>query len=159
MTNIDKGIRLEKENYAIEIKYSEEAIQNKLIKFITKGGEELVFSADEMVSILVNQVNADTLSAAFVETDRINVVEVMRQIKCVLDKDYKKGEEIRINYAHAYPIEFALIEEAYRFAKINEDIPAITLTKEFLDSVKEKIRPEMEKYVQRFYEGFKTLKK
>lgn len=154
---MSKGIKLEKENYSIEIKYSPEAVAKKLIKIVTKSGDEVIFTADEMVSILLNQVNAETLSASFVETDRIHVVEVGRQIKCVLDKDYQKGQEININYTHPYAIEFALIEEAYKIAKINMDVPVFTLTKEYIDGVKEKLKPEMSDYINKFYKSFKQI--
>ena len=127
------------------------------MKFISKSGDEFEISAEEMSSILINQVNADTLSATFVETDKINVVEVGRQIKCVLEEDMKKGQEININYTHPYPLEFALIEEVYKIAKVNEDVPVFVLTKEYIDSVKEKIKPDMEKYIEKFYSSFKNL--
>jgi hypothetical protein len=153
-----KPVELKKENFTIQIKYSPEAVEKKLIKFITKSGDEIVISAEEMISILVSQVNSETLSPTFVETDKINVVEVERQIKCVLDKDYKKGQEININYIHPYAVEFALIEEAYKIARIKKDIPVFTLTKEYLDEVRKKLKPEMKSFVQRVYEGYKNLK-
>ena len=154
---MSKAIELKKEDYTIQIKYSDEAVEKKLVKFISKSGDEFVISADELVSMLVNQVNADTLSAAFVETDRINVVEVGRQIKCVLEEDMKKGQEININYTHPYPIEFALIEEVYKIAKINEDVKVFELTKEYMDSVRAKLGPEHEEYLKKFYSSFKNL--
>lgn len=154
----NKGIKLEKENYTIEVKYSDEAIEKKLIKFTTKSGDEIVLTVDEIISICVNQVNSEVLAAAFVETDRVNVVEVGRQIQCVLDKDYKKGQVININYAHPYPIEFALIEEAWKIAQIKKDTKITELTVEYIEETKKKIKPEMEKYMRKFYESFKNLK-
>jgi hypothetical protein len=87
------------------------------------------------------------------------VVEVGRQIQCVLDKDYQKGQVININYVHPYPIEFAIIEEAAKIAKINMDAPAFTLTAEYIKEVENKIKPEMEKYIETFYKSFKNLPK
>jgi hypothetical protein len=153
-----KPIELKKDNYTIQVNWSKDAKKNKLMKFISKSGDEFVISAEEMTSILVGQVNSETLEATFVESDRINVVEVGRQLECVLDKDMKKGEKIRINYTHPYPIEFALIEEAAKIAKINKDVPAVTLTKEYIDEVKSKIKPEMTEYIEKFYKSFKNLK-
>lgn len=155
----NKGAKLEKENYVIEIKYSEEAIQKRLIKFVPKDGGDIVISADELASILINHVNTETLSATFVEADKINVVEVGRQIRCVLDKDYQKGQEININYSHPYPIEFALIEESMKIAKINQDVPVFTLTAEYIEEVKKKITPKMEDYLSKFYASFRNIKK
>jgi len=153
----DKGIKLEKENYTIEVKYSKEAIEKKLVKFITKSGDEIVISAEELISMLVNQVNSDLLSPTFVDVEKINVVEVGRQIKCKLEKDMKAGEEININYFHPYPLEFALIEEMYKIAKVTEGIKVFELTNEFIEETKKKILPEMEKFTEQFYKSIKSV--
>ena len=152
-----KPIELKKENYTIQVGYSPESIEKKLMKFISKSGDEFEISAEEMSSILISQVNSNVLEATFVESDRINVVEVGRQLQCVLDKDMKKGEKININYTHPYPIEFALIEEAYKIAKIDESFPKVTLTKEYIDEVKAKLKPEMTEYIEKFYTSFKNV--
>lgn len=154
----NKGVRLEKENYAIEVKYDDEAIKKKNIKIITKSGEEIVFTADEMASIIMSQVNAEVLSASFVETERINLVEVSRQLECELKEDMKKGTRIRMDYVHPYPLEFALLEQVYNIAKINKDVPAIEITDEYLKKTMEKIGPDQEKFIKKFYESFKNLK-
>ena len=149
---------LKQKNYTVEIGYSDEAKAKKLMKFITKSGDEFEISADEMSSMLIGGVNSDTLEATFVESDRINVVEVGRQLQCVLDKDMKKGEKININYSHPYPLEFALIEEAYKIAKIDDSVPRFEITKEYIDKVKEKLKPEMTEYINKFYKTFKNIK-
>jgi len=148
---------LKQKNYTVEIGYSDEAKAKKLMKFITKSGDEFEISADEMSSMLIGGVNSETLEATFVESDRINVVEVGRQLQCVLDKDMKKGQKININYTHPYPIEFALIEEAYKIAKIDESVPKVTLTREYIDEVKSKLKPEMTEYINKFYKSFKNV--
>ena len=153
-----KPVQLKKDNYTIQVNYSPEAKAKKLMKFITKSGDEFEISAEEMSSILIGQVNQNTLEATFVESDKINVVEVGRQLKCVLDKDMKKGQEININYTHPYPLEFALIEEAYKIAKINKDVPVYVLTKEFLDEFQKKLKPDMTEYINKFYKSFKQVK-
>jgi hypothetical protein len=155
---MNKAIRLERQNYAIEIKYSPEAIEKKLMKFITPLGEAFEISADEMISILVSQVNTEALAPTFVDSKKIDVVEVSRQLECELQEDMKKGQKIRLDYVHPYPIEFALIEESYKIAKINKDVHAFEITKEYIDAVKEKIRPEMEEYLNKFYKSFKNIK-
>lgn len=152
-----KAVELKKENYTIQVNYSPKARKNKLMKFITKSGDSFEISAEEMSSILIGQVNSELIAATFVESDRVNVVEVTRQLRAVADRDIKKGEQIRIDYTHPYPIEFALIEEGMKIAKINRDKKAFTLTAKFLDSVKKKITPEQKKFVQKFYEFFKGL--
>jgi len=151
------AIELKQKDYTIQLKYSPEAEAKKLMKFISKSGDEFVISADEMISFLVEQVNTDTLSPTFVEMTKVNVVEVGRQLKCVLDKDMKAGQEININYSHPYPLEFAIIEEGYKIAKIDMSVPRFEITKEYLDEVKKKITPKMEEYVKKFYKSFKQV--
>jgi len=153
-----KGREIKKKNYTVQIGYSPKAIKDKLMKFITKNGDEFEISSEEMSSMLIGGVNSNTLEATFVESDRINVVEVGRQLECVLDKDMKKGDKINLNYKHPYPLEFALIEEAYKIAKIDKDIPRIVLTKEYIKEVRAKIKPDMTNYISKFYKSFKNLK-
>ena len=152
-----KGLKLDKGNFTVEVKYSAEAVEKKLIKFTVVEGKEIVLTADELISMLVNQVNSEVLSAAFVETDRVNVVEVTRQIQARLDKDYQKGQVININYRHPYPIEFALIEEAWKIAVIKKDTKVTELTIEYIEEVKKKIQPKMVDYMKKFYQSFKGL--
>lgn len=152
-----KPVKLEKEKYTIEINYSPEAADKKLMKFRTPSGDEFEISADEMSTILIGQVNSELVAATFVESDRVNVVEVTRQIKARADRDIKKGEEIRINYTHPYPVEFALIEQGMNLAKINMDVPVFTLTSEYLESVRDRITPEQIKFIDRFYDFMKDI--
>lgn len=154
-----KAKELKRDNYTVQIGYSKEAKKRKLLKFISKSGDEFVISADELASMIVGGVNQETLDALFVETDKINVVEVGRQLKCVMEKDMKKGEEFNINYTHPYPIEFAIIEQAMGIAKVNMDVPVFTLTTEYIEEVKKKLKPEQEEYIKKFYKSFKNINK
>jgi len=147
-----------KDKYTVQIGYSEEAKKNKLLKFITKSGDEFEISAEELSSMIVGGVNNDTLSATFVETERINVVEVSRQLECIVDKDLKKGDRINLNYKHPYPIEFALIEQVMGIAKIEMDVPLTTLTNEYIEETKKKLKPAQENFIKKFYKSFKNLK-
>ena len=151
-----KAVELKKEKFTIQVNYSEDAIKNKLMKFIAHE-KEFEISAEEMASILIGQVNSELIEATFVESDRVNVVEVERQIKAVADRDIKKGEEIRLTYYHPYPVEFALIEEAMNLAKIRKDVPAFELSAEYIKSVKDKTTPEQYKFVELIYSFFKNL--
>jgi hypothetical protein len=153
-----KAKTLKQKDYTVEIGYSDEAIEKRLMKFITKSGDEFVVSADEMSSMIIGGVNSDVLEATFVESDRINVVEVGRQLQCVLEEDMKKGDKININYTHPYPIEFALIEEAYKIAKIDESVPRFEITKDYIEKVKAQLKPEMTEYINKFYKTFKNIK-
>ena len=86
-----KGKQIKRKNYTVQVGYSKKAKEKRLLKFISKSGDEFEISADEMAEMLIGGVNSDTLQAVTVETDKINVVEVGRQLECVLDKDMKKG--------------------------------------------------------------------
>ena len=152
-----KPQELKKKDYTVQIGYSDEAKEKKLMKFITKSGDEFEISAEELSTMLIGGVNSETLEATFVESDKINVVEVGRQLQCELTEDMKKGQKININYTHPYPIEFALIEEAYKIAKIDESVPRIELTREYINEVKSKLKPEMTDYINKFYKSFKNV--
>ncbi len=151
-------VKLVKDTYEIQVNYSEEAIEKKLMKFITPSGDEFEISADEMGTILVGQLNSETIEAMFVESERVNVVEVTRQIRARADRDIKAGEEIRIDYTHPYPVEFAIIEEAAKLAKINMDTPRYELSADYINAVREKITPQQRKFVDLIYKFFKDLK-
>jgi hypothetical protein len=153
-----KAKELKKKDFTVQIGYSPEAIEKKLMKFITKSGDSFEISSEEMSSMLIGGVNSNVLEATFVDSNTIIVVEVRRQLQCILDKDMKKDEKININYSHPYPLEFALIEQAYGIAKIDEKIPKVELTKEYLEEFRKKLKPEMEEFTKKFYEGFKNLK-
>lgn len=148
---------VKRDNFTVQIGYSKEAIKNKLLKFISKSGDEFEISAEELSSMLIGGVNQNILEATFVESDRIDVVEVGRQLKCVLDKDMKKGEEIHLNYTHPYPLDFAIIEQVWGIAKINMDVPALSLTKEYIEEVKKKLKPDQENFIKNFYKSFKNV--
>lgn len=150
-------VKLVRDKFELQINYSPDAIEKKLMKFITPSGDEFEISSEEMSSILVSQVNSETLAATFVESDRVNVVEVIRQIRVRADRDIKKGEEIRLEYRHPLPVEFAIIEEAMKIAKINEDVEVFELTREYLDAVRLKITPHQKKFIEHFYKFFKNL--
>ncbi len=153
-----KPVELKKEKFTLQVNYSKEAAKKKLMKFIpAKGVKEFVISADEMSTILIGQVNSELVEATFVESDRVNVVEVTRQIRARADRDIAKGEEIRIEYTHPYPVEFAIIEEAAKIAKINMDVPRYELTAEYIKSVKDKITPQQRKFSDLVWKFFKNL--
>lgn len=152
-----KPVKMVKKDFTIEVNYSPEAAEKKLMKFSTPSGDEFVISAEEMSTILIGQVNSQLVEATFVESDRVNVVEVERQINARAERDIKKGEEIRLTYYHPYPVEFALIEEAMNLAKIRKDVPVFTLTADYIKSVKEKTTPEQYKFVEMIYQFFKGL--
>jgi len=148
---------LKRKNYTVQIGYSKKAADKKLLKFIPKDLRGFEISAEDLSSMLIGGVNSETLEATFVYSDKINVVEVGRQLECVLDKDMKQGDRIRLNYTHPYPVDFALIEQAYGIAKVNMDVPVFTLTNQYIKDVRKKIKPEQENFIKKFYKSFKNL--
>lgn len=151
-----KPSKLEKAAYTVEVNYSPRARKEKLMRFTAKGGP-FEISANEMSTMLIGQVNSDLVEATFVESDRVNVVEVTRQIRARADRDIRAGDEIRIDYTHPYPVEFAVIEEAAKLAKINMDVPALTLTVDYIKAVKAKVTPQQRRFVDLVYKFFRNL--
>lgn len=152
-----KGMVSKQENYSVEIKYSEEAEKKKLIKFIPKEGTPIEIEADKLIELLSHYVNSDMLAPTFVDTEKITVVYVKRQLKCRLDRDMKSGEEINIEYSHPYPLEFAIIEEGYKIALIDESRPGVIVTPEILKQVKRDTPKESKNFIKKFYKSFKSL--
>lgn len=146
------------EGFKVQANYSKEAIKNKTLKFITPSGDEFEIKGDELATIMMGTVNSELIEAMFVESEKVNVVEVMRQVRVRADRDIKRGEEIRLEYTHPYPVEFALIEEAAKLAKIKMDVPMMELSVEYINATKEKITPKMRKFSDLFWSFFKDLK-
>lgn len=153
-----EAVKMVKDGYELHVNYDEEAIEKKLMKFVPTSGEPFVISAEEMASILIGQVNSETVAATFVESDRVNVVDVMRQVRVVAERDIKRGETISLDYYHPYPLEFAVIEEAANLARIKMDVPMMELTVDYIKAAKEKTLPEQKRFVDLFYKFFKNLK-
>ena len=154
------GVVAEKDNYKVEIKYSPESIEKKLVKFTLTKGKEIVISADELIELISLNVNSDKLAPLFVDNTSINIVYVNRQMKAIANRDIKEGEEIRLDYSHPYPVEFAYLEEAYNIAKIDKTKEGFEVTDEFLKEVVKKSKrgePERKNFITKFYESFKNL--
>ncbi len=148
----------EQKDYTVAIKYSEDAIKNKLIKFTAKNEDKsFEIETDKLIELMSQYVNSDTLAPAFIDTEKITVVYVTRNLKCKLDRDMKAGEEINIEYKHPYPLEFALIEEGYKIALIDKEHTAVTVTPEMLKQVKRDTPESSRNFVKSFYKGFKSL--
>ena len=66
----------------------------------------------------------------------------------------------RASYIHPYPLEYAILEEAWKIASIEKDRGVIVLTKEFIEEVKKKMQPNFEKmrnFSKKFYSSFQGL--
>jgi len=155
-------MKSEQDNYTVEINYTPEATEKKLIKFTaTSEDNSFEIDVDKIIELISLHVNMDKLSPVFVDTEAINMVSVNRTLNLTVERDIEKGEEITINYSHPYPVEFALLEELYKIAKIDESTPAITISKEFIEEHRSKIHPDNEKFVKSIYSQYmdKDLRK
>jgi len=152
-----QGSKHDSKSYTVEVKYSAESKAKKLVRFTAKENGVFEISTDELIDIVAMHVNSQLLAPMFVETDSINIVQVQRQISAIADRNISVGEKINLNYFHPYPLEFALIEQAYKIAKVDEGIEVKVLTKKFIEEVKNKIKPEMEDFIKNFYKSYKHL--
>ncbi len=74
-----------------------------------------------------------------------------------LERDFKAGETIHLAYEHPYPLEFALIEEAFNIAKIDKDREGFVVTPELIKKTKKQTPKSCLNFVKKFYESFKNL--
>lgn len=151
------GFKSEQDTYSVEIKYSKDAIKDKLVRFTVKDGNSFEISSDKLVELMSHYLNSESLAPAFVDTEKITVVYVKRQIKMKADRDIKTGEEFNVEYSHPYPLEFAIIEEGYKLALIDKEKLAVIVTPELLKQVKRDTPASSDNFIKKFYQAFKTL--
>ena len=92
----DKGEVFENEFLKIETKYSEEATEKELIKFTSKDGEPIIFSAGEMLDMIREQYREKNLAASLTTADTtfIPSVEAAVPISFNANKDIKELQKI-----------------------------------------------------------------
>lgn len=152
-----KGLISEKKNYTVELKYSSKAERDQLIRFTAKEGNSFEISAPQIVELVSQYINGKDLEPVFVDTERIKVVYVTRQMEATLDRDFKAGETIRIGYQHPYPIEFAIIEEGMKLAQIDPNREGFIVTPELLKQVKRNTPEASKNFIQKFFQSFKNI--
>lgn len=130
-TTPEMGQYVEKDNYRIEINYSQDAIDKELIKIIPKDDKEMVFTSGELLEMITKNLKNKELALALSEYEVgmkvLSTIQVMRTIHFKSDKDYKAGDEIHFSYVQPYPYFLALLEEGYGIAKTKGDIETIPL--------------------------------
>lgn len=147
----------DKGDYKVIVRYSDEAIAKKLIKFETKSGDSFEVPVEQMIELVSHYVNGEDLAPMLVDTERIKVVYVKRHIIGTLTEDKKKGENISFQYSHPYPLEFAIIEEGFKIAEIQTDREGFIVTPELLKQVKRETPLASENFVRKFYKAFKNI--
>ena len=146
-----EALKTTKDNYIVEAKYSPKAIENELVKFTVTKGKSFEIS---VIELLATGVNKEKLAPLFVNTEQVDMVYVKRQLHGKASKTIEAGGEITLEYVHPYPVEFAILEEAYQIAQIDMNVPKTTITMEYLAEVKEKINPKSEEFLKASYRSF-----
>jgi hypothetical protein len=128
----EKGEFFENDDYRIEINYSDEAVEQELIKIKLKKSKTVDFSSGQLLSIITKNLRNKELALALSDYELnmkvLSAIEVMRTVHFKSDKDYKAGEEIKFSYSQMYPYFLALFEEGYGIAKTKGEIVGIPLS-------------------------------
>lgn len=136
----------EQDGFDIVIKWDAEARLNNLIKIVPhKGTKEIIISADLMTNTIIDNFSINHMYAMDTKVKQIDTIEVERTIKGVCEKDFKKGDEITFNYRHVLPLEYAIVEEAERLARISGE-GVRTVTREELDKAALNIRDSVREF-------------
>ena len=151
------GMIADKGDYKVSVKYSDEAIEKKLMKFETPSGDSFEISVEHMIELVSHYVNGSDLAPMFVDNERIKIVYVTRNMKFKLEKDFKAGEEIIVAYEHPYPLEFAILEEAFNIALIKPEKMGFIVTPEIIAEVKRRIPQDSKKFIEKLYQSNENL--
>lgn len=143
-----KGFVAHRPDYRVEIKYSNEAVKKNLVRFVLKDGKKsFEISVKEIIDIVVPNFKNDVIAPMLVDSKGINVMEVSRTIKFVPDQDIKAGTEVNLDYRHMYPIEFAIIEEAYNLCRINDKTQVVHLSEDDWKAAMDSVTKKQEEFV------------
>lgn len=69
-----EALKTSKDNYSVETKYSQEAIDKSLIKFTVTKGKSFEISIDELIELLAKGVNKEKLAPLFVNAEQVDMV-------------------------------------------------------------------------------------
>lgn len=126
--NEKQGFVAQKRDYSVEIKYSEEAREKKLIRFTAKRkNRSFEISLDEFINLVMIHLNKEYVPMLQTVQESVEMVEAIRTLNFKCTKDFKEGEEMSIQYIQPMPLEFAIAEEAYKMAKMQGDIVRVPL--------------------------------
>lgn len=146
-----KGVKFEQNNYTVEIKYSQEAVEKELIRIIPKDGE-IVISADDIIKLIVDNFRNKELAYALSTTDTnfVPSVEVAIPIHFNANRDIKQGDLVSFYAPFILPIGLALGMEAYQLCKDEgRDVLQIP-RKEFEESAKT-LKEKSMKFVEEYF--------
>lgn len=114
-----------KPDYSVLVRYSKNAIENNLIKFVTKKGETFEVQLGEMIDLLSKFVSSDVLAPTLMDNKVVNMIKVQRALQFIPNKDIKAGELVNIPFEHMMPVEYAIAEEALGVSKMTDEIKTI----------------------------------
>lgn len=114
-----------KPDYSVLVRYSKNAIENNLIKFITKKGETFEVQLGEMIDLLSKFVSSEVLAPTLMDNKVVNMIKVQRALQFIPNKDIKAGELVNIPFEHMMPVEYAIAEEALGVSKMTDTIKTI----------------------------------
>lgn len=149
--NYEVGSVAENDDLSIFVNYSKEAKEKELIKLVPKNGNEVVISADDILSIVASQLKKKELAVALTTADitEIPMIETMRPLDVTLEKDFKKGDRIQFLFPHMYPYFLAVAEEAYKLCETRGEIKIIT--KEAYDEVAGTLIEKNKPFIEAMY--------
>lgn len=143
----NEAIKATKRDYSVELKYSDEAKEKKLIKFTAlRRNREFVISLDEITKLIMLHLNKEYIPMLEVKNECVDMIIVERSITGKCSRDYKEGELISFNYEQPMPVEMAIAEEAYNICKLGEDI--VKVPAENLSKAQEELNARQKQYLE-----------
>lgn len=148
----NKGEVFQNDFVRIETKYSEEAVEKELIKFTSKNGEPIIFSAGEMLDMIREQFREKKLAAALTTADTtfIPSVEAAVPICFNANKDIKEGELVQFFAPMQIPLGIALVMEANRLCTI-KGIEILKIPTTEFEEAKITLAEESKEFVEKFF--------
>lgn len=148
----DKGEIFENEFLKIETKFSEEAVEKELIKFTSKNGEPIIFSAGEMLDMIREQFRQKNLAASLTTADTtfIPSVEAAVPISFNANKDIKEGELVQFFAPMQIPLGIALVMEAIKLCTI-KGIEILKVPTTEFEEAKTTLAESNKEFVEKFF--------
>ena len=145
------GYIAKKPNYSVEIKYSENAIKNNLIKFIPKQGKAFEVPVGDLIALLAKHVSTEILAPVLMDSKLVNMIKVQRAVTLQTSRDIAAGETLYIPFEHMMPLEYAIAEEALGVSQISDKVK--TINQKQLLLAKKRVTKEVENFSKSAYES------
>jgi len=146
-----KGQISHRPDYTVVVRYSDNAIKNNLIKFITKKGESFEVQLGDMVDLLSKFVSQEILAPTLMDNKVVNMIKVQRALQFIPNKDIKAGELVNIPFEHMMPVEYAIAEEALGVSVIPDKIK--TINHKALQQAQKRVQDGVKEFSRAAYES------